>query len=146
MGRATKSKTVDLKRCRAYELKLKGMSYNQIANELSVSATMAHKYVKQWIESLRTYHAETVEEQVQIEISRLDRIIEQCEIKLAEQWTSRDAEILLKVSNRRASLLGLDKRQEVSFSLVEKLSDGELKSRVDDILTRQKASQVPTEH
>ena len=107
---------------------------------------MAHKYVKQWIESLRTYHAETVEEQVQIEISRLDRIIEQCEIKLAEQWTSRDAEILLKVSNRRASLLGLDKRQEVSFSLVEKLSDGELKSRVDDILTRQKASQVPTEH
>ena len=144
--RATKSKTVDLKRCRAYELKLKGMSYNQIANELSVSATMAHRYVKQWIESLRTFHAETVEEQIQVEVSRLDRIIEQCETKLEEQWTSRDAEILLKVSNRRASLLGLDKSREVSLSLVEKISDVELQSRVGDILTRQKSSQLPTEH
>ena len=122
------------------------MSYNQIANELSVSATMAHRYVKQWIESLRTFHAETVEEQIQVEVSRLDRIIEQCETKLEEQWTSRDAEILLKVSNRRASLLGLDKSREVSLSLVEKISDVELQSRVGDILTRQKSSQLPTEH
>lgn len=107
---------------RAYELKLQGWSYRRIAEELQVSLGTAHNRVQaaiaQRVDPL-------VEEHRAIELDKL----EEAEARLWEQihhggpkGLARNVEVLIKLSERRSKLVGMDapERKEIAAQVETK--------------------------
>jgi hypothetical protein len=92
---------------KALELRIGGANYRQIANLLKVSVGTAHAYVNEGLEQLRDANGEAFEQLRLIEVARLDSM-------LVSLWSKRGnprvADTILRVSERRARLLGLDVR------------------------------------
>ena len=104
---------------RALELRLRGLSYPQIAREIGYTNEGARKAVIRGMEEARTTRAETAPEVREQEAARLDRMLQRME-RMAED--ADDASTLLavqdrmlRIQDRRARLLGLDlQRLEVT--------------------------------
>lgn len=107
---------------RAYELKLRGASYRRIAQEMGISLGKAHNLVKQ---AIAERVDPLVEEYRGLELDKL----EDAEAKLWVQIENgsprqlpRNIEVLIKLSERRSKLLGMDapERKEIEAVIEER--------------------------
>lgn len=90
---------------KALDLRIGGANYRQIANVLKVSLGTAHAYVNEGLEQLRDANADAFEELRLIEVARLDSML----VSLwSKRGNPRTADTILRISERRARLLGLD--------------------------------------
>ena len=97
------------------DLRKKGYSYREIGRELGISEAQAHRDVHRMLDHLCEIERDTAEKIRRMEIMRLDSM-------LRGLWTSVEdgdpqaVTASLKVSERRAKLLGLDapSRQELT--------------------------------
>lgn len=103
----------------ALSLRLKGMSYPEIARQIGYTTEGARKAVIRGMEEARTERAETAIEVREQEAARLDRMLQTLE-RMAEATEDPSTLLaiqdrLLKIQDRRARLLGLDlQRLEVT--------------------------------
>lgn len=104
---------------RAYDLKLRGWNYRRIAEELGVSVGTVSNRIQQAI-------AERVDPRVEeyraIELDKLENAEERLWQQVAEGTAGRlprVVEVLMKVSERRSKLLGLDApdRQQIEATI-----------------------------
>jgi hypothetical protein len=98
---------------RVYELRIQGNTFEQIASEVGYSgpsgAWQAHQRIKsEWI-------FESIEEARQLELMRLDEL----QVAVWDRAINGDlpaAHCVLKIMDRRAKLLGLDKPEKVEVN------------------------------
>lgn len=116
---AARSLRTSERTARAVELRRKGLSFRAIGKALGCDARTAQRRVDAALDEIRQETAEHADRLVEIELIRFDRMVE----KLERLLNSRDPETvaravreLIRVSARRARLLGLDapERAEVS--------------------------------
>jgi hypothetical protein len=91
----------------AVELRTQGRTYVQIAEALQVSTSAAHKAVADYLEQTRAVSREAAEEVRRLELDRLDRVLAVVG-PMAEGGDLQAVDRLLRIQERRASLLGLD--------------------------------------
>jgi hypothetical protein len=94
-------------RQQALDLRRAGLSYDQIAQRLKLSKTMAHKLVQQGMESARAQIVASADEVRTEELSRLDGML----LRLYPKAVKGDVaatDRVIKIGERRAKLLGLD--------------------------------------
>ncbi len=92
------------KRERALELRARGLTYHEVGLQLGIAKQAAHRLVKKALEDQLRRHDEAAEHVKALELRRLD-----AELRRLEPIDDlRAAEIRLKISERRAKLLGLD--------------------------------------
>lgn len=109
MNRPNETAPVDVarevKKGQAFELRVAGANYREIAKALGVSVGSAHTYVTEALEELQNANAETVEKLRRMEITRLETI-------QRSLWTKKDqprvADSLIRISERLSRLQGLD--------------------------------------
>lgn len=102
---------------RCYELRLTGMSLDKIAAETHLSKGTVHNRIQAEIQAKVLPLADEVRK---LELDRLDRWL----AKLDEQITAgetvpRCVEVAVKVSERRARLLGIDAPQQLEATVTE---------------------------
>jgi hypothetical protein len=97
---------------KAVALRIKGCTYQQIANALGLSEAQAYKLVSAELARIRQDTAEKAEELRQIEVDRLDALLHRLNSELATAIDVGDiarlSESILKIATRRAAFLGLD--------------------------------------
>ncbi len=126
---------------RALELRRKGYSYPQIADELGVSLSTAYRYVNNELERLAKERRMEGEKVLEIELATLDRltkaVIERC-----EEGSLDHIETLLKLMDRRAKLLGLNAatRQIHEVQDNRQLPDAEVYKKTQALLLRLQAA------
>ena len=103
--------TADARRLRALELRRNGLGYAAIASELGVSLGQAHADVQSGLKRIRTESAETAEELLALELSRVDRVVELA-TAAAEAGESKALAVILRAVEVRVRLLGLDVRPD----------------------------------
>lgn len=131
----------------ALELRLKGFSYNKIADTMGLSSAYAHKLVEDELRRCREMTAETRDQIKEQELMRLDRLLEQAREHLLKGWCTKTAKILLDIQSRRTLYLGLDDAvSRVEISTIDKLSDNEIRDRAMELLQVEVLSQPETEH
>jgi predicted transcriptional regulator len=106
----------------ALRLRCKGKTYNQIAKVLGVSSGSVYNYISTALRELREQTAETAEELRELELSKYDAWQQAAEqvLEQGDETAQLHAiDRLLRVSERRSKLLGLDApaKQEISGSL-----------------------------
>ena len=109
------SEEAEMKRrdARVYELRIQGNTFEQIASEVGYSgpsgAWQAHQRIKsEWI-------FESIEEARQLELMRLDEL----QVAVWDRAINGDlpaAHCVLKIMDRRAKLLGLDKPEKIEVN------------------------------
>lgn len=109
IGRKTQPRTLEAVgwHRQAVELRTQGRTYVQIAEQLEVSTSAAHKAVADYLEQTRAVSREAAEEVRRLELDRLDRILAAIG-PLAEGGDLAAVDRVLRIQERRASLLGLD--------------------------------------
>lgn len=113
---------------RAFELRKAGLPYTRIAQELHVSAGAAFNIVNRYLLKLRDRTDELAESVRQIELSRLDSMLEGL-WERASGGNTQAIDRVLKIMQRRADLLGLDAPTKADVT-----SGGEsLKSAIEEI-------------
>lgn len=109
--------TAIIRRDKAFNLRLEGQSYREIAQELGMSVGQAWADVNNALEETAALDQDKVKTLREMELARLDALH-------AGYWTKAKngdalaASIILKVADRRARLLGLDKPAELNISQV----------------------------
>jgi hypothetical protein len=100
---------------RALSLRIKGMSYEQIASTVGCSVSKAYNDVKSALEKIEAECAEKAEEVRRIELTRIDSWLKALQPGI-DAGEPRPIETALRLSERRSKLLGLDapSKQEVS--------------------------------
>ena len=92
----------------AYEMKVAGVQWDTIAEKLGyASADSARQAVLNHVK--KQYDARDVDEIVELELMRLDRL-QLLEWRKAQRGDGRAVQNILKIMERRSSLLGLDKK------------------------------------
>lgn len=95
------------KTAQALKLRTRGWSYRRIAAELGIGKSMAHRYVVDALDELRTENAESAAHLRELELQRLDErdsMLWDGEKELTPEINNA----LHKNSERRARLVGLD--------------------------------------
>lgn len=116
VGKEQKQLNIDI----AMDLRLKGLSYREIAEEIGVAKGTAHRYVKAAVKLAQTKYTEKAEMIMVLELKKLDKL----EFALHEDALDgnvRASSTILKIMERRAKLLGLDSpsRTEVKVDTVD---------------------------
>jgi transposase len=95
----------EVKKGQAFELRIGGANYREIARTLGISVSTAHEYVTEALGEVQNQNAETVERLRLVEKTRLEAVL----VKL---WTKRDqprvADTIIRLSERISRLEGLD--------------------------------------
>lgn len=109
IGRKSQARTVDAVEWqrRAVELRTQGWTYQRIADECGVSVSAAYQAVVRYLEETRAISREAAEEVRRLELDRLDRMLAVIGPK-AEDGDLAAADRVLRIQERRASLLGID--------------------------------------
>ena len=92
---------------KALELRIRGWSYNKIADDLGVSSALVYQTVSKEIRKRAIETAENADELLDIEVQRLDALYA-AHAELAQAGSMEHTDICLKIAKRRADLLGLD--------------------------------------
>lgn len=103
----------------AVRLRVQGKSYRVIAKTLECSVSAAHGYIKSEMDDLRDATRADAEHLRDIEIAKLDSLEDKCRSKLRhadEQDTAKLAAVIVKITESRRKLLGLDAPQRVEMS------------------------------
>lgn len=132
---------VERRRIQACKMRLRGMSYHRIAAALGVSISQIYKDVMWEARKRAEEFRETVEEVRQMEVERLDVILDRLWDRIDTDNPSLDhLEAFFKVSTRRAKLLGLDAagKSEVTIrdGRPEHTPDADLYKRVRELQER----------
>lgn len=109
------------KESKVLELRKRGMSYDAIAKELGYAdRTGPHQVVKRWLERIKTENYHSMEELREIELQKLDDMLEKNNKQMDLILTSgldpleitkvmaKLQDTQLKIMDRRAKLVGLD--------------------------------------
>jgi DNA-binding CsgD family transcriptional regulator len=99
---------IEARQERAIRLRVQGFNYREIAAELGISVGTAYNDCSAAMKRIREQTRESAEEVRSVELDRLDRMIRALEVKAFGDGDTRAIDTLLKVSERRAKLLGLD--------------------------------------
>jgi chemotaxis protein histidine kinase CheA len=99
----------------ALELRIAGKSFRQISEELDIGLGHAHRLVRDALLELREQNKEFAQYHLDIELARCDRLQAQLDPAI-EKGDVRAIEASLKIVDRVAKLLGLDKPQKVEHS------------------------------
>lgn len=94
-------------KARAVEMRLAGHTYAQIGAACGVVPQQAHQAVTRYLEDTRAVAREHAEDIRRLELDRLDRILAAIG-PLAEGGDLAAVDRVLRIQERRASLLGLD--------------------------------------
>lgn len=103
----------------ALDLRRKGASYRDIAHSLGVAPSTAYGYVREELDELRREVTETAAELRDVEVQRLDALTSQLFLMLDRSNPSEGARLalaLVRVSESRRQLLGLDAPQKIEHS------------------------------
>jgi len=101
------------KRALALKLRKAGKTYKQIAEEIPCSLKSAYLYVKQAIAEVSAKNVETTQDIIDLEVQRLDSMLLSMQDNL-ESGHVTYIDRALKIMERRAKLLGLDKPVKVA--------------------------------
>lgn len=112
---------------KAMQLRVRGFTFPEMANELDVSVGTAYNDYKAAMKRLIDETRESADQVRSVEITRLDRMIRSLELAAfgppdADAPFCADPkaiEVLLKVSDRRAKLLGLDAPEDLNVNFGE---------------------------
>jgi hypothetical protein len=100
----------------ALDLRKTGATYSQIARHLSLSTTRAYQLVRAGMDEVKAELKETALNLRQMELDRLDAIH-------FAHWprraNPRNADVILRVMERRARLLGLDAPAKIAETIPE---------------------------
>lgn len=96
-------------------LRIKGLSYSAIAEQLNCSRSYAHSLVDTAAKELRESNRNEAAALVDIELARLDAMLAALNDKI-NGGDTRAIDSALKIMERRAKLLGLDKPQKLEHS------------------------------
>lgn len=133
----------------AMEHRRDGFSYRQIAAAMGVTPSTAYAYVQAELNDIRDQTTEDTEAQRDIEIQRCDEMLRHLGpgIRVGDPPSIMTA---IKVSERRARLLGLDapERKSITHAVISpedaaKLGEGELMERLKRLMTLAAAA-LPT--
>lgn len=95
------------RRTQAMELRIRGLSYSEIAARLGISIATAYYDVQRSLVSLGKYNTHLTEQVREVELARLD-LATQALMPGVVEGKLGPIEVMLKVMSRRAALLGLD--------------------------------------
>lgn len=126
---------------RALELRKTGMTYAQIAQELGGTQVSVFNLVKRRLAKIQQKTSELAEAVVQIELQRLDQMLEKLNPKIEKGDTMAIA-VALKIQERRSKYLGLD-APEKSVILIGTRPE-ELTNAILDDLEEERIIDVPT--
>lgn len=126
---------------RALELRRKGWSYPEIADELNVSLSTAYRYVNNELERLANERKIEGEKVLEMELDRVDRLTKAIMDK-CEDGSLDHIDTMLKLMDRRAKLLGLNAPNRNIHEIDDKraLPDAELYNRTRALLLRLQAA------
>jgi transcriptional regulator with XRE-family HTH domain len=116
----------------AYELRLKGMSYRQIASSMGVSVGTAHRWVNEYLEAVTLPMVEQVRKQ---EVDRLMRYLERLDERI-DDGDDKAISIALKISERLCKMLGADMPTQHEITKTETT---QVDLALRDLIERQKA-------
>ncbi len=118
--RAANPAKVAEEQARCYELKLAGRTNEQIAQETGLSYGTVHNRIKAHIDAKMQPLADELRA---VMVDRLDLCIERLHDQIqdpdAAGRLARNVEVLVKVEERRAKLLGVDAPERIEASVVE---------------------------
>lgn len=122
----------------ALDLRRKGLTYDQIAVKLNCSVMWAHGLVKDGMKEVCASVRETATEIRDIEVRRLDGILEKL---WGRRGDPRVSDTILRLMDRRAKLLGLDaaNKTEVHVEGLENLTDEQITERIEAIVQSARA-------
>ena len=112
--------TVAEQEIRCYELRLAGKSLDAIAKEVKLSKGTVHNRIQAHIEQRVQPLADELRA---IEVDRLDRYLARLDAQIQDDEAAgraaRNIEVAVKVSERRAKLLGIDAPERVEATVTE---------------------------
>ena len=100
---------------KAIDLRLAGATFEKIGDALGVSRQAAHKMVGRAVSQMAEDNADAIERVRAIEVARLDRLLLGV-WQPARSGDLRAVDRALKIMERRARLLGLDRPQGLEIS------------------------------
>jgi transposase len=116
----------------AYDLRLKGLSYRQIASRMGVSVGTAHRWVNEYLEAVTLPMVEQVRKQ---EVDRLMRYLERLDERI-DDGDDKAISIALKISERLCKMLGADMPTQHEITKTETT---QVDLALRDLIERQKA-------
>lgn len=126
---------------RAMRLRKQGMQYKAIADELGITVQRASMYVSQEIQRLTKLQEAEVKGLLAMELERLNDYLVVCYQKIIQDKSLTAIDRALRISERRAKLLGLDSPVQIQLADVtedtslENMSVEDLQ-RIDDIINK----------
>lgn len=104
---------------RALEMRKTGMSYRRIAAKLECGLSVAHGYIKEALAESAAAIQSSADELRAIELEKLDKWEASLQLGIRDadpQVRAKSAAVLLKITESRRKLLGLDAPQKVELS------------------------------
>lgn len=117
---------------RAYDLRLRGRSYQQIATELGIGKGTAHRWVQEVLDSIMLPTVEAIRKQ---EVDRLMRYLDKLDERI-ELGDDKAIGIAIKVSERLTKMLGVDMPTQVQ---VERTETTQVDLAIRDLIASQQA-------
>jgi len=114
--------TAEEKRWIALELRKQRKSYRAISAEMKCSLSAAHGYIRSALDDLRKLTLENAQELRDLEIQKLDAIEEELTKRLDgadDQDAAKISAVIVKTSESRRKLLGIDAPQRVEASFAK---------------------------
>lgn len=127
-----KREKADVLRAELVKARLSGLSYSDIGKQAGISAKKAHDIIDAAIDEMNRDCAENLGKVRDIEVQRLDAMLEKLWPNRAEPKT---ADVILRLAKRRSDLLGLDaaQRSEMKITGLEGLTDDQLAKRMEEL-------------
>lgn len=137
-----KQATTAERRQQAFEMRKKGLPYAEIGKALGISMQAAHRHVTTYLQALENKTQEDAREIIRLDMERLDDMLQGL-YPDAINGNSAAVDRVLRIMERRAKLLGLDKPAKVAAtspdgqdSWIPPANEDERAARIGAILER----------
>ena len=108
------------RRWEALELRKQGLSFRDIGKRMCIHWTTAHQHVNRALDELRERTKQSAEQLRTIEIEKLDRLeadlVKRLDACTDDQDSAKLAAVMLKITESRRKLLGLDAPERVEMT------------------------------
>ena len=113
-GLLTNDQILDEEKAKAaLHMRLNGADFDDIADALGVDVKQAFKWVNKHLKKARQENSDIGEKVLDLELARLDRMLQGLESRIAV-GSSEAISSALRIQERRAKLLGLDKPTKIA--------------------------------
>lgn len=107
---------------KAWDLRVEGKTYREIADELGCGTTTAFRYCQRVLARHRKETHEKAEQHIQLQLQRLDLLLRSA-LPAARSGDARSIDTILRIEERKAKLLGLDKPTKADHGVSITLAD-----------------------